>query len=315
MAGTDQGLWGRAEPVEGVFEIRQIGHDGRPGALHSHPADPLVLEEVAGRGGFDAYAAGTASVLLRHFPGLGLSLDVFKRDLPLRKGLSSSAAVCVLVARSFSQVHDLHLHAEVEMDIAYLGELLTGSECGRMDQICALGKTVTDLRFDGDRMSVERLVPGATLHILVVDLRAGKDTRRILADLNSAFAAGDDGVREALGEQNESILERARFALEAGKAKELGHLMLEAQSVFDDKLAPVCPSQLTAPRLHSVLRHPAVQRHAWGGKGVGSGGDGTAQLICRDSGSRRKLAQTLERDLEVRCHPLTLVPGTYITQV
>ncbi len=37
----------------------------------------------------------------------GLEVDNFATDLPLEKGLSSSAAVCVLVARAFNTVYDL----------------------------------------------------------------------------------------------------------------------------------------------------------------------------------------------------------------
>ena len=41
----------------------------------------------------------------------------------------------------------------------------------------------------------------------------------------------------------------------------LGELMTQAQDVFDQAGRPVCPSQLTAPLLHSVLQHPALQPH------------------------------------------------------
>ncbi|MFO7949193.1 MAG: hypothetical protein R6U36_02360 [Candidatus Fermentibacteraceae bacterium] len=309
VAGTDQGLWGRARPADGVFEIGQVGPDGAHSPLHSHPADPAALRRVAAEADFNAYAAGTAAVVLERFPGIGLSLDVFRRDLPLRKGLSSSAAVCVLTARAFSRVHGLGLSVEEEMDLAYRGELLTGSECGRMDQVCAVGRAVTDLRFDGESMSLEEVDPGSPVHLLVVDLGVGKDTRRILADLNGAFAAGDREVRDALGPLNLSITARARQALEAGDMETLGGLMRRAQMEFDRRLAPVCPSQLAAPRLHAVLRHPAVQRHAWGGKGVGSGGDGTAQLLCRGPSHREALARQLAPHLGVRCLPLTLSPS------
>lgn len=308
VAGTDQGLWGRAEPADGVFEIRQVGPDGLPGRLHSHPADPTHLRRVAAEADFDAYSAGTAAMLLERHPGLGLRLDVFRRTLPLRKGLSSSAAVCVLTARAFDRAHGLGLSVEDEMELAYRGELLTGSECGRMDQVCAVGRAVTELRFDGEGMQMEELVPGASLHLLVVDLGAGKDTRRILADLNGAYAAGDPGVRRALGPLNLSITGRAGKALQSGDVRALGGLMTEAQEVFDRLLAPVCPSQLAAPRLHRVLRHAAAARLAWGGKGVGSGGDGTAQIICRGPGERTELAERLDADLGVRCLELTLSP-------
>lgn len=58
-------------------------------------------------------------------------------------------------------------------------------------------------------------------------------------------------------------------------------LMTEAQLAFDAAAGPLCPSQLTAPVLHTVLALPSLRCHVWGGKGVGSQGDGTAQLLCK----------------------------------
>lgn len=51
---------------------------------------------------------------------------------------------------------------------------------------------------------------------------------------------------------------------------QLGALMSEAQRVFTERAAPLCPSQLTSPVLHKVLAHPPIQAHIYGGKGVGS---------------------------------------------
>ncbi len=59
--------------------------------------------------------------------------------------------------------------------------------------------------------------------------------------------------------------------------------MIEAQSIFDQLVAPACPTELAAPKLHSVLGYPPLQELIWGGKGVGSQGDGT--LRVRPSGS------------------------------
>ena len=55
---------------------------------------------------------------------------------------------------------------------------------------------------------------------------------------------------------------------------------VEAQQAFDAHATPMCPAQLTAPNLHRVLSYAPLQSHIWGGKGVGSQGDGTCQLLC-----------------------------------
>lgn len=66
-------------------------------------------------------------------------------------------------------------------------------------------------------------------------------------------------------------------------------LMTEAQLAFDAAAGPLCPSQLTAPVLHTVLALPSLRCHVWGGKGVGSQGDGTAQLLCKSVEDQMKV--------------------------
>jgi hypothetical protein len=54
-----------------------------------------------------------------------------RTTLPLKKGLSSSAALCVLVARAFSRAYALRLTTRGEMQYAFEGERLTPSQVWR----------------------------------------------------------------------------------------------------------------------------------------------------------------------------------------
>jgi galactokinase len=304
VAGTDQRLVGEVARADGVVELTSGADSVRL------PADGRALDAAARAGGFFSYAAGVAAeVMERHGVG-GLRVHVVDADLPVCKGLSSSAAICVLVARAYNTVYALGLSVEEEMDLAYRGERRAGSECGRMDQVCALGRGPFLLTFDGARFEIEPVMPGAACWLLIVDLRRGKDTRRILADLNACFPDAPGtvarAVREALGPRNAALVGAARRAVEAGDARRLGELMTRAQAVFDAEVAPACPSELAAPRLHAVLAHPAGRELAWGGKGVGSQGDGCAQLVARGPAERDALAARLTRELDVVCLPLTI---------
>ena len=308
VTGTEQGLHGVATRADAV-ELATVLPDGSRRGPVRIAATPGALDAVARGGDFFAYAAGVAAEMIaRHDVG-GLRLDVVANDLPLAQGLSSSAAICVLVARAFDTLYGLGLSRRDEMALAYAGERRTGSQCGLMDQVCAYGRTTTCLVFDGPRFEVEPLAVGAPMHLLVVDLRHTKDTRRILADLNACFPDAPGlvaaGVREALGPRHVALTTAARDALAAGDAPLLGALMHDAQATFDRLVAPACP-ELTAPRLHAVLAHPAVRELAWGGKGVGSQGDGCAQLVARGPEERDRLAATLAGALGVGCLPLTL---------
>jgi galactokinase len=269
-----------------------------------------ALRDAAAAGGFFSYAAGVAAAVWERQHPPGVCISVVRMDLPVSRGLSSSAAICVLTARAFNQVHQLGLSIGDEMELAYRGELMAGSQCGRMDQACAYGKRLVLLGFDGDVMSVELLSSGQPLHLLIVDLLHHKDTRRILADLHARFLAPEDrqrGVlREALGSKNLELIAAARAALAAGDARQLGALMSAAQRLFDRNVAPACPAELSAPRLHVLLADAGVRDLTWGGKGVGSQGDGAAQLVCRGAEERAALINHLSVAGTMKCLPLTI---------
>jgi UTP-glucose-1-phosphate uridylyltransferase len=85
--------------------------------------------------------------------------------------------------------------------------------------------------------------------------------------------------------------------------------MKEAQEGFDRLAIPACPEELSSPVLHRVLAHPALQPHVWGGKGVGSQGDGSAQFVAKSAADQQAAVEVLERDLGVSCLTLTLGTG------
>lgn len=116
----------------------------------------------------------------------------------------------------------------------------------------------------------------------------------------------NQGIRCALGSLNQEITAQAKQALIAGNVEKIGELMREAQEIFDRLIAPASPKELLAPKLHNLLNYAPIQNLIWGGKGVGSQGDGTAQLLTR-SDEARTLAQTIiEKDLGLPCLNLTL---------
>lgn len=309
ITGTNQGLHATAEPAA-QFEITSCLPDGTQRGPQRIAMTGAALDAATAAGDFFSYAAGVAAQVWRRYGVAGVRIIVTHTDLPLARGLSSSAAISVLTARAFNQVHGLDLDVRGEMELAYRGELATGSQCGRMDQACAFGRQVVELGFDADDMRVSPLPVGRPIHLLIVDLRHDKDTRRILSELHATFGAVDDPrcapLRAALGVRNLEIIERARAALHAGDAPGLGALMTAAQDLFDLDIAPACPAELDAPRLHALLNDDLVRRHTWGGKGVGSQGDGAAQVVCRDADAQRELAQALPARAAVDCLPLIL---------
>lgn len=310
ITGTNQGMFAKCSRSDDRLIIRSTLPDGAKTEIWSAPMDLNVLQREAQTGGFFSYAAGVAAYMLDFYGVGGVEIDNYKTTLPVKKGLSSSAAFCVLVARAFNQIYKLGLTTRAEIEAAYQGEIATPSRCGRMDQGCAYGQIPVKMEFDGDRINVNPLRPGADFHLLVADLCGEKDTVQILSDLNAAYpfakTESDKLVHKCLGPENRRILQKACSLLETGDIEGLGGLMTEAQQVFDEYLMPVC-DELKSPRLHELLADPAITEWATGGKGVGSQGDGCVQFVCRSPEARKELAGYLEQEYKMPCFDLDIL--------
>jgi len=257
---------------------------------------------------FFRYCAGVAYEILTRLrvPG-GIDMRITSMDLPLKKGVSSSAAVCILIAKAFDAVYKIGMFPHELMELAYRGEILTGSQCGRMDQACIYGKTPVLLIFEKSKsIRVEPIFTRGSIYMFFVDLSGTKDTVQILKDLQSSYPKSKK-LQRALGEENERIVRLAYQAIVAGNAAELGNLMTQAQQNFDEFVAPHSPEQLASPLLHKVLNFKQIAKHIYGGKGVGSQGDGTAQFVARTISDRdAAMAQIQAAFPQMRCFPLTI---------
>ena len=313
ISGTDQGIYAEVESHPTALVLSSTTPDGEKQGPYEIPMEPRALLDAAQRGGFWSYIAGVAHQILTHYHVRGLVIDNYKTDLPMRKGLSSSAAICVLAARAFNRVYDLKMTTRGEMELAYQGEITTPSRCGRMDQGCAFGNRPVLMTFDGDRLDVTELRVPRDMYFVIVDLQAQKDTMEILARLNRSYPFAESeterGVQELLGPINKRLVHQAVEVLQKGDAERLGALMVEAQAFFDRYAAPACPEELTAPVLHRVLNYEPLFPHIWGGKGVGSQGDGTAQFVARSEAARQAVIEIIHRDLGMPCLELTLRAG------
>lgn len=204
------------------------------------------------------------------------------------------------------------MNVKGEMQAAFRGEQRTPSRCGRLDQACAYGVKPVLMEFDGVEIDSHELLAGGTFHWVIANLMASKDTIKILADLNKAFPFADSDtekrVQEALGADNRKIIGNAIKMLEAGDAKGLGNLMVQAQELFDEKVMPQC-DELIAPVLHSVLNDPEIKQWTYGAKGVGSQGDGTVQFLAKSEGAAKRLQEYLQEKRNMPSFTLTIKPG------
>ena len=310
VTGIEQGIYAEVERST-IFEM----HSDAPAMADvwrdfSCRMSEKELKRVAKSGTFFSYCAGVASYMLEWYKVGGVRIRITQMTLPMKSGLSSSAAICVLVARAFNLLYNLNLNTLGEMNIAYVGELRTSSRCGRLDQACAFGVKPNLMTFDGDEIEVKSLNVKKTLYWVFADLCAEKDTIKILSDLNKAypFATTEEekNLHKALGEWNHDIVKKAAEYMASGDAESLGKLMTSAEAMFDKYVTPMSPA-LWAPKLHQVLQDPNIQPWIWGGKGVGSHGDGSVQFLARSAEDQQQLIDYLNSQ-GMKAYPLTLNP-------
>jgi len=123
VTGIEQGIYAEVEksPIFEMHseapEIKEVWQD------FSCRMNEQELKNIAKSGSFFSYCAGVASYMLEWYHVGGVKITLKRMTLPMKSGLSSSAAICVLVARAFNQIYKLNLNTMGEMNIAYVGEL------------------------------------------------------------------------------------------------------------------------------------------------------------------------------------------------
>ncbi len=307
VTGIEQGIYATVSAADKFIVESDLGEDTFECEMNTE-----VLRQTANEGGYFSYIAGVASYINEYYSVGGLKIHITKRTIPVRSGLSSSAAICVLAARAFNQIYKLRITTLGEMQIAFYGEQRTPSRCGRLDQACAYGIKPVHMIFDGNEIQTRPLKIAKPMYWVIADLKASKDTVKILSDLNKCYPFAQDRreqqVQEALGEDNAQIIQEAMTYIENGQVEELGQLMVRAQENFDVKVAPACPEELTSPVLHSVLQDAKIQPWIYGCKGVGSQGDGTVQFLAKDEHCRELLMDYLKKERKMDPFSLTLKP-------
>lgn len=313
VTGVEQGIYAVVEKNENF--IVESALDIYDGERIECPMDTAMLKTIAQQGGFFSYVAGTASYINDNYSVGGVKITVTRMDLPIKSGLSSSAAICVLVARAFNQLYHLKMNIKGEMQAAFRGEQRTPSRCGRLDQACAYGVKPVKMIFNGEEIDSEEMRVGAVFHWVIANLMSSKDTIRILSDLSKCYPFAQNEkerlVQQALGKDNQEICTEAIEAIADGDAIKLGQLMIRWQDNFDKKVMPAS-DELRGPVLHSVLNDPVIKSLTLGAKGVGSQGDGSVQFLVKDLETAEKLQNYLLEERGMPSYTLTITPGQVV---
>ena len=309
VTGISVGIYAKVRKADKLFIKNEV-----TGQEFTCNMDINELKRIAEEGGYWSYIAGVAQSVKENYDTDGIEVVITKTTIPEKKGLSSSAAICVLIARAFNNIYDLKLNTQGEMNLAYQGEINTPSRCGRLDQACAFGKRPILMTFDGDKINVKSIAVKEPLHFVFADLNAGKDTIKILSSLNRSYPFPesnlDYSIHEAFGKNNKEIVLKSVEYIENGEIEKFGEMMNQAQNNFDSNVAMACIDELKAPVLHKVLNDEYVCNHSYGRKGVGSQGDGCIQILAKDKDSQQELIEYLDKKLHLTAYELTIEPNT-----
>lgn len=117
VCATNEGLYARCtENLDTqTLSYSCIDNNGAVSEFELTLNDAASLSQLASRGDFFSYVAGTAAAILERYSDKitsGITISNYKTTLPMKKGLSSSAAVCVLIVRCFDSWYNLNLSME-----------------------------------------------------------------------------------------------------------------------------------------------------------------------------------------------------------
>jgi mevalonate kinase len=232
------------------------------------------------------------------------------KDLPVSKGLSSSAAMCVAISAAIDLAHRfqdagpenrssiVNYVSKPETstfyaDMAYTGERKElGVNCGQMDQYASAFGGILHIDCTGEPAKVNRLKPRASLPLVIGDTRQPKDTPKVLGWLGERFKAKEpkfiEGMKSII-----KIVEAAKNELEkqSPSRQKIGELMNENQHYLKNYLrisgdCPVSPS-----RLDEII-DASLKAGALGAKLSGSGGGGCMIALC-EPGDETKIARAI----------------------
>jgi len=259
---------------------------------HHLPLNEGVLREYIYQKNFFSIAAGVVLVMMQNFEIHGIIIEIESEKLPIGMGLSSSAAFCVMIVKSFNEIYHLDLSLDDIKYYAQLGENTALSPCGSLDYegVTASGLIWYDFL---NKTSMTVKTP-KDMFLTLVPLKK-KNTGIILETLQKSFPYPHTSREEMINlfftTVSPFIAKEALSAL--NDMTRLGQIMNYYQKMWNGMVAP--QSQVLQDiESTKLIFNPEIQKWIYGGKGVGSHGDGAVQLLCKTAEAQDKLHTWLE---------------------
>ncbi len=284
-AGIEQGIKFNYQPREDkkvVLEAKNIFHG-------SKTREEFDMGDYSFKGSM-RYVEAVAKALEdsgHELKGLDLRL---KSNLPMRRGLSSSAALSVGAAKVFNKAFSLGLDRDEIIDTAYRAEHdVLGIECGKMDQTASAYGGVVYIEFSP--FSVKS-VESKPLHLVIGQVEGERDTKNILNTLNEYYRDRKPELVKAF-EKITEITKEGREALLDNDNQRFGKLMDQNQECYGT-LKNFC-EELDSERLYECL-DISRKKGALGAKWTGAGGNGSFVALAKNGKSQESIAEALKEE-------------------
>ncbi|MCK5811930.1 MAG: hypothetical protein KAG94_03475 [Clostridiales bacterium] len=293
-----QGIHAKISKSQDIHITSTVGQDLNKLIYHLDcEADISSLKPLVTSSTFFSYAASVCLYMITHYDTGGITINNDITTLPVKKGLASSASFSLLCVKAYNMVYNLKLSIEKQTSIAFQCELQTGSHCGKMDFSSAYDYPLLLTTFNNENVTFSKIKHSKPIYLVLVDLLGEKDTKKILNDLQIAYPfpnnKNEKDLHYFLGKGNQIYVKKAISCIKKGNALALGQLMNAHQKDFDKFVTPFSHEQLRSVILHKLLGDKTIINYTYGGKGVGSHGDGSAQFIAKNYESQQYLLQYL----------------------
>jgi mevalonate kinase len=213
---------------------------------------------------------------------VGFSLHV-KSDIPIGRGLSTSAALSVGFLRAMNLAYDLKMSASEIAELAYKGENYDlGIQCGRMDQYSIAYGGVTFI-YTNTNPKVEQM-DISTIPIVVGDSLENRKASSVLNKIKSQIRDRNKKVLSAFKIIEKCVYE-GKIALINKDFLQLGKLM-DKQQEQENKL------EVNTDMIDSLCI-AAKRAGAFGAKQMGAGGGGCMLALC--PGKQQEVANAIEK--------------------
>lgn len=248
----------------------------------------INLDELdKGYNDFFIYVIETFKVIKEKYKIDGIEINITNMDLPIKKGLASSATVCLLIVEAVSIVYGIDFSIKEKIELAYIGERKTGSLCGKLDFISAYGEGIYKVLFKESKIEEVKILDNKNkLYLVFIELKE-KDTKKILSLLHDNISKIKDYFYE------DKIICNRVIEIIDNDIGELGNLMIEAQNNYE-KIIGNIDYILNEDKFKEIYNN-IHNKNVLGYKGIGSHGGGAMQILVNDINGQEEIYKVLSK--------------------